>query len=47
MYFHSIVYTIYLQVISNQHTHTLSVLFGDEKSFSLSREGRRDWKGME
>ena len=47
MNFHSIVYTIYVQVMSILQTHMLSVSYGDEKSLGLRGEGRRDWEGME
>ena len=49
MYSYSKVYTIYVYTcdVKSAHTHTLSVLFGDIKSFELRREGRRDWEGME
>ena len=42
MYFHSVVYTIpIMQVMSNLHTHTLSVLFGDVKFLQSEGEGSK------
>ena len=40
------VYSIYLQVLSNLHTHT-NVLFGVVMYVGLRGEGRRNWEGME
>ena len=33
--------------VKSAHTHTLSVFFGDVKSFGLRGEGRRYWEGKE
>ena len=43
MYFHSVIDTIYKQVMSNLHTHTLSVSFGDVKF--LAQRGRKKGGG--
>ena len=42
------IYSIYLQVMSNLHTHThITVSFGGVMYFVLRGEGRRNWEGME
>ena len=45
------VYSIYLQGMSNLHTHTLhthvTVQFGGVIYFGLRGKGRRNWEGME